>query len=251
MNLSSDGMDDAQSVISSDSEHFSSMLPNIIWRPTNLTALASANLTTDSIKQTSFIGTLVAVAVTTYLVGSGLLLGNVGTIWTYIGYFAAALFLINIPTFKKMSAVAEQLAKCEAAFKFVHSRIRMHAETIALYGAEDLEKAEVARSFDAVMKESNKLIIWQSLFQSLQVLFQYVPFLISGHIYMWVHTCIICPIHVFPQASRQLRTSVTRRCPSPTASFTLWLRQPSGGYVARVFTGQSVRATISPIFRHF
>ncbi len=180
LNLSSDGMDDAHSVISCDSERFSSMLPNIIWRPTNLTALGSANLTTDSIKQTSFMGTLVTVVVTTYLVGSGLLLGNLVIMWTYIAYFAAALLLINIPTFKKMSAVAEQLAKCEAAFKFVHSRIRMHAETIALYGAEDLEKVEVSRSFDAVVKESNRLIMWQCLFQSLQALFQYIPFLISG-----------------------------------------------------------------------
>jgi ABC-type uncharacterized transport system fused permease/ATPase subunit len=170
----------AQSIIFSDSERLSSMLPTIMWRPTNLTSLASANLTTDSIKQTSFVGSLVIVIVTSYLMSSGLVLGSIAVMWTYIGYFAAALFMVNIPTFKKMSAVAENLSRCEAAFKFAHSRIRMHAETISLYGAEDIERVEVARAFTAVVKECDTLIVWQSLFQSLQVLFQYIPFLISG-----------------------------------------------------------------------
>jgi ABC-type uncharacterized transport system fused permease/ATPase subunit len=81
-----------------------------------------------------------------------------------------------------MSSVAENLAKCESAFKFAHSRIRLHAETIALYGAEDVERAEISRAFDDVMENSKTLIAWQSLFQGLQVLFQYVPFLVSGEI---------------------------------------------------------------------
>ena len=79
-----------------------------------------------------------------------------------------------------MSGAMERRAKHEAAFKFVHSRIRLHAETVALYAAEAFEQAEVRRSFDAVTESSKNFIAWQSLFQSLQVLFQYVPFLVSG-----------------------------------------------------------------------
>jgi len=178
--MAPDGMADAHSIISSDAEKFTSLLPCIFWRPTNLTSLGNATLTTDSNKPPAFIGTIVIIIVTSYLVGSGLLLGDIGTIWTYIGYFAAALIIINFPTHKRMSAVAENLAKCQAAFKFVHSRIRLHAETIALYSAEDVERAEVEQSFDAVGQQSKELIMWQAVYQGIQSLFQYVPFLISG-----------------------------------------------------------------------
>jgi ABC-type uncharacterized transport system fused permease/ATPase subunit len=65
---------------------------------------------------------------------------------------------INIPTLKRMSLAAEHRAKCEASFKFVHSRIRLHAETVALYAAEAFDQAEVRRSFDAVTESSTKFI---------------------------------------------------------------------------------------------
>jgi ABC-type uncharacterized transport system fused permease/ATPase subunit len=156
------------------------MLPNIMWRPTNLTSLANANLTTDSTKPPAFLGTVVSILMSTYFIYSGWVLGNVSTLWTVIGYFSLALLVINIPTVKKISAVAENLARCESKFKFTHSRVRLHAETIALYGAEDIEKSEISRSFDEVIENSKLLIAWQSLFQSLQVLFQYAPFLVSG-----------------------------------------------------------------------
>ena len=178
--MGTDGMADAHSVISSDAERFTTLLSSIWWRPTNLTSLASANLSTDNLKSTAFLGTIIHILVTSYLLGTGLLLGDLGTVWTYIGYFAAALILINIPSHRRLSSVAENHSKFQASFKFVHSRIRMHAETIALYGAEDVERAEVARTFDAVMETSKELIFWESFYQGLQVLFQYVPFLISG-----------------------------------------------------------------------
>ena len=178
--MESNGMSDAHSIISSDAEKFTSLLPGIFWRPTNLTSLANATLTTDSFKPPAFMGTLVYIIVTSYLVGTGLLLGSIVTIWTYIGYFAAALIVINFPTHKRMSVVAENLAKCQANFKYVHSRIRLHAETIGLYSAEDVERAEVENSFDAVGQHSKELIVWQAVYQGIQSLFQYVPFLISS-----------------------------------------------------------------------
>ena len=178
--MARDGMADAHSVIASDAEKFTSLLPNVLWRPSNLSSLGNANLGISSVKQSAFLGAIVAVIVSTYFVGTGLLPGNIRTIWTYLGYFLLAVVAINIPTYKRMSLAAEHRAKCEASFKFVHSRIRLHAETVALYAAEAFEQAEVRRSFDAVTESSKKFIAWQSLFQSLQVLFQYVPFLVSS-----------------------------------------------------------------------
>jgi ABC-type uncharacterized transport system fused permease/ATPase subunit len=178
--MARDGMADAHSVIASDAEKFTSLLPNVLWRPSNLSSLGNANLGVGSIKQSAFLGAIVSVVVSTYLVGTGLLPGNIVTIWTYLGYLLLAVVAINIPTLKRMSLAAEHRAKCEASFKFVHSRIRLHAETVALYAAEAVEQAEVRRSFDAVTESSKKFIAWQSLFQSLQVLFQYVPFLVSS-----------------------------------------------------------------------
>ncbi len=182
LNTGCDGMPDAHSVITSDAAKFTSLLPDIMYRPTNLTSLANANLTTDSLKPPAFIYSLLSVFTTTYFIGTGLVLGDLTTLWTYVAIFSAALVIINLPTIKRMSSVAENLAKCESAFKFAHSRIRLHAETIALYGAEDVERAEISRAFDDVMENSKTLIAWQSLFQGLQVLFQYVPFLVSGEI---------------------------------------------------------------------
>jgi hypothetical protein len=180
LNTASNGLADAHSIITSDADQFTSMLPSVMWRPTNLTSLANANLTADSQKPPAFLGSWVNILMSTYFIYSGLVLGDLNMLWTYIGYFSAALLIINIPTVKKMSAVAENLAQCESKFKFTHSRIRLHAETIALYSAEDIEKTEITRSFDAVIENSKLLIAWQSIFQSLQVLFQYVPFLVSG-----------------------------------------------------------------------
>jgi ABC-type uncharacterized transport system fused permease/ATPase subunit len=133
LNTTSKGMADAHSVITSDAEKFTSMLPSVMWHPTNLTSMANSNLTTDSQKPPAFLGSWISILMSTYFIYSGLVLGDLNTIWTYIGYFSAALLIINIPTVKKMSAVAEKLAQCESKFKFTHSRIRLHAETIALY----------------------------------------------------------------------------------------------------------------------
>ena len=91
-----------------------------------------------------------------------------------------AVVFINVPTFNQMSRVAEQRAKCEASFKFVHSRIRLHAETIALYAAENVEISEISRSFHAVVRSSESFIMWQSLFQGLQVAFQILPSIVAG-----------------------------------------------------------------------
>lgn len=178
--MASDGMADSHSVIANDTDKFSSLLSNVTWRPTNLSSLGNANLGLTSVKQDAFVGTIVVAVVYTYLVGSGQFPGDVGTIWKYLGYFVAALLAINFPTFKKRSAASEHRARCESEFKFVHSRIRLHAETVALYAAEDVERAEVSRSFNAVVKSTKTFIAWQSLFQSLQAVFQFAPFLVSG-----------------------------------------------------------------------
>ena len=180
LNTSSDGMGDAYSAIVNDCDKFTSLLPNVLWRPTNLTSLATASLGATATKPTAFVGAVVWAIVTTYCVGTGLQPGSLSLLWTGLAYCLLGVIAINIPTFKQMSLAAEQRAKCEAAFKFVHSRIRLHAETIALYAAEDVERAEVLRSFEAAVDSCNSFILWQSLFQGLQILFQVAPSLIAG-----------------------------------------------------------------------
>lgn len=115
-----------------------------------------------------------------YSVGTGLQPGNISDLWAGLGYLLIAVIAVNLPTFKQMSRSVESRAKHEAAFKFVHSRIRLHAETIALYSAEDVEMSEVTSSFDSVVSSCRRLIAWQSLFQGLQIAFQFVPSVVAG-----------------------------------------------------------------------
>ena len=105
--------------------------------------------------------------------------GNIKDLWAGLGYLLIAVIAINIPTFKQMSRAVERRAKHEAAFKFVHSRIRLHAETIALYAAEDVEKTEISRAFELVVSSCKHSIAWQSLFQGLQIAFQVVPSIVA------------------------------------------------------------------------
>ena len=115
-----------------------------------------------------------------YAIGTGLQPGNIEDLWAGLGYLLVAVIAINIPTFKQMSRSVENRAKHEAAFKFVHSRIRLHAETIALYAAEDVERTEVSGAFESVVSSCSKLIAWQSLFQGFQIAFQLGPSVVAG-----------------------------------------------------------------------
>ncbi len=118
--------------------------------------------------------------VTRYAVGTGLQRGNISELWAGLAYLLLGVIAINLPTFKRMSQAVERRAKQEAAFKFVHSRIRMHAETIALYAAEDVEISEVNRAFESVVSSCKQTIAWQSLFQGLQIVFQLLPSAVAG-----------------------------------------------------------------------
>ena len=186
-------MPDAYSAIVSDADKFSSLLPNVIWRPTNLTSLATASIGASSTKPSAFLSAIMYALVTTYCVGTGLQPGDLNSLWTGLSYCLLGVIAINIPTFKQMSLAAERRSKCEGEFKFVHSRIRLHAETIALYAAEGVEQAEVTRSFDAVVRSSNTFIAWQSLFQGLQVLFQLGPSFIASE-QASKHCACHCPL---------------------------------------------------------
>jgi hypothetical protein len=115
-----------------------------------------------------------------YAIGTGLQPGNIEDLWAGLGYLLIAVIAINIPTFKQMSRSVENRAKHEAAFKFVHSRIRLHAETIALYAAEDVERTEVSGAFESAVSSCSKLIAWQSLFQGFQIAFQLGPSVVAG-----------------------------------------------------------------------
>ena len=115
-----------------------------------------------------------------YAVATGLQPGNVKDLWAGLAYLLLGVITINLPTFKRMSQAVERCAKHEAAFKFVHSRIRLHAETIALYAAEDVENSEVTQAFESVVSSCRQTIAWQSLFQGLQIVFQLVPSVVAG-----------------------------------------------------------------------
>ena len=118
--------------------------------------------------------------VTRYAIGTGLQQGDISNLWTGLAYLLLGVIAINIPTFKRMSQAVERRAKHEAAFKFIHSRIRLHAETIALYAAEDVEISEVTRAFESVISSCKQTIAWQSLFQALQIVFQLLPSAVAG-----------------------------------------------------------------------
>jgi len=118
--------------------------------------------------------------------------GNLKSLWAGLGFLLLAVIAINIPTFKQMSRAVERRAKCEADFKFVHSRIRLHAETIALYAAEDVERSEVSRAFELVVSSSRQMIAWQSLFLGLQIAFQLMPSVVAGAkaIHSYIFSCV-------------------------------------------------------------
>ena len=66
MNIGSNEMSDAYSIIVNDCEKFTSLLSNVIWRPTNLTSLASASLGASAAKPSSFLCAFVFSSVTVY-----------------------------------------------------------------------------------------------------------------------------------------------------------------------------------------
>jgi ABC-type uncharacterized transport system fused permease/ATPase subunit len=136
-----------------------------------------------------------------YAIGTGLQPGNISDLWAGLGYLLLAVIAINIPTFKQMSRSVENRARHEAAFKYVHSRIRLHAETIALYAAEDVEKTEVSAAFESVISSCGSLIAWQSLFQGFQIAFQLGPSVVAGEQAPRAHASYIFPsvAHHFPQ----------------------------------------------------
>lgn len=60
-------MADAYSVIAIDCEKFTSLLSSVIWRPTNLTSLASASLGASSTKPSSFFAAVIYATISTYV----------------------------------------------------------------------------------------------------------------------------------------------------------------------------------------
>jgi hypothetical protein len=114
-------MSDAHSIITSDADKFSSLLSTVLWRPTNLTTLAAANISGDAIKHTAFLESLVFLMCNTYFEGQGLLPGDLSVIWGYLGILGAALLLVNLPTVKSMSSAVELNTTCQAAYKYFHS----------------------------------------------------------------------------------------------------------------------------------
>ena len=67
MNTEVGGMSDAYSVIVNDCDKFTSLMPSVVWRPTNLTSLASASIGASSVKPASFLCAIVFAMVTTYV----------------------------------------------------------------------------------------------------------------------------------------------------------------------------------------
>jgi hypothetical protein len=65
MNTDVDGMPDAYSIIVNDCEKFTSLSPSVVWRPTNLTSLASASIGASAIKPSAFFCAIVYASVTT------------------------------------------------------------------------------------------------------------------------------------------------------------------------------------------
>lgn len=77
--------------------------------------------------------------------------------------------------------------RLEANFRYGMVHVRDHAESIAFYRGENLEKKQVSKRFKAALKNANLLIIWQSLIDLFQVGYNYftriVPYLIVAPLY--------------------------------------------------------------------
>ena len=65
-------------------------------------------------------------------------------------YLGGGLVLIRafIPNFEKFR---KREASLEARFRYVHSRVKEHAESIAFYGGDELEGQLVEREFERLM----------------------------------------------------------------------------------------------------
>lgn len=77
--------------------------------------------------------------------------------------------------------------RLEANFRYGMVHVRDHAESIAFYRGENLEKKQVSKRFDEALRNSNLLIIWQSLIDFFQYGYNYftriIPYLIVAPLY--------------------------------------------------------------------
>ncbi len=119
----------------------------MLWRPCNLTSLGSANLNSTSIKDSSFGAALVYAVVVSVAVSNGFQEGYLHLLWTGIGYCVAGITCILLPIVRAYARSTQLASVSEAAFRSVHSRFRLHSETIALYSAESIEAEEMTRTY--------------------------------------------------------------------------------------------------------
>ena len=68
-------------------------------------------------------------------------------VWTGVGYCIAGIICILLPIVNRYARATQGASVSEAAFRAVHSRFRLHSETIALYCAESIEAAEMTRTY--------------------------------------------------------------------------------------------------------
>lgn len=131
-----------------DISDFTSTLTSVLWRPCNLTSLGSANLNSTSVKDSS-LGASVAYAIVVTVAISYEFQGGLSLqlVWTGVGYCIAGIICILLPIVKRYARATQRASVSEAAFRAVHSRFRLHSETIALYSAESIEAAEMTRTY--------------------------------------------------------------------------------------------------------
>ena len=106
-----------------------------------------------------------------------------------LGLVVYAIFgtLIAVVVGQRLIQVNYNQLRLEANFRYGMVHVRDHAESIAFYRGEKLEKKQVTKRFTEALKNADLLIIWQSLIDLFQVGYNYftriVPYLIVAPLY--------------------------------------------------------------------
>ena len=96
--------------------------------------------------------------------------------------------LIAVIAGQRLIRVNYNQLRLEANFRYSMVHVRDHAESIAFYRGEALERQQITKRFMAALRNANLLIIWQSLIDLFQVGYNYftriVPYMIVAPLYL-------------------------------------------------------------------
>jgi ATP-binding cassette subfamily D (ALD) protein 4 len=102
--------------------------------------------------------------------------------WSKIDWYAPALvfayftvgFTINKLVMSPVVNIVYKQEKLEGDFRYVHMRVRSHAESIAIYGGNPTESAYAAKTFNQLLDNKYQLIKWYWYLNSTSNILSYI-----------------------------------------------------------------------------